>query len=370
MLAISWLTWRLTGSATWLGISGFVSQVPGIIFGLIGGAAADRFDRTRALNITQILLMLQAVVLAALTLTGTINIWHVLVLGVVIGIVYSFEFPFRFAFVMDIVGKDDILNANALLSAMFHSTRIIGPVVAGAIVAWKGEGVCFFFNALTFIPLIAALTLVKRGELHYQREDHGPMWDSIKEGIRHLLNDSESKRSMFLVAVISGVGMQFTMLLPMFADQIYRGGSVAMGYVMGAGGVGALSGAAYLIRRKTSEGLLRLSYIMTFCFSLALMAFSLISNLYLAMLSVAAVSFFLAIALSVINTSLQQRTPDHLRGRMMGIFSMSFIGLAPFGGIIVGLIAEWVGAQVTIFSCGVICLVLVGGMVIRNAAQK
>lgn len=357
MLAISWLVWRMTHSAIWLGIIGFATQAPMLVLGLPGGAVADRFDRLKSLNLMQVLCMLQAFLLGALTLTGEIKLWQVLCLAVFLGMVYSFEFPIRQSFVMDMVGKHDLLNAVSLNSAMFHATRILGPVAAGGIVAWAGEGICFIFNGATFIVLIIALFLVNRDALLHTHHVSSSLKDSILEGLRHMWGHRESKLALIIVAIISGIGMQFTTLMPIFADEIYKGGAVYLGYLMGAGGTGALTGALWLAKRGSSEKLLHLALKASVIFSLALIAFSFTTHLWLALPSISIVGFFLTIILSGINTLLQHATPDHLRGRMMSLFTITFVGLSPFGGLVAGFTAQEIGSPLTLAICGAVCLI-------------
>ncbi|MFH0798928.1 MAG: MFS transporter [Pseudomonadota bacterium] len=354
-LAISWLVWRLTHSAAWLGIIGFAIQFPMLILGLPGGVAADRFDRLRSLTLMQVLCMLQAVILSVLTLFGVVRLWEVVVLSAMLGAVYSFEFPIRQSFVMDMVGRNDMLNAASLNAAMFHGMRIVGPMAAGFIVAWKGEGVCFLFNAATFLALIVALMMVDRKELVHVRAESAPMFDSIRGGIRHMMGEPHTKTALLLVAVISVVGMPFVNLLPIFADSIFGGRSVALGWLMGASGAGALSGALWLAKRRTSKGLLTLSARSATIFSLSTIAFSQLKVIWAASVALAVSGFFLTMVVSSVNTLIQHGTPDHLRGRMMSLFTIAFMGLAPFGSLVGGFVAQEIGAPLTVAACGAAC---------------
>lgn len=352
-LAISWLVWGLTHSAVWLGIIGFMIQFPVLIFGLPGGALADRFDRLRGLVTVQALCMLQAVALAILTLTGKIELWQVFALSAMLGTIYSLEYPLRQAFVMDIVGRQDLLNAVSLNSAMFHATRGLGPVVAGFIVAWQGEGICFLFNAATFAFLIAALMFVDRSKISaHGHEPNVPMIRSIREGLGYLKGEPHSKLGLLLVGVASVAGMPFIYLLPIFADKVFGGSSVELGWLMGASGLGAFAGAMFLASRKPGVKLLSLSAGSFVIFSLAIIAFSFISNILIALPLLSVAGFFLTIVLSGTNTLIQHRSPDHMRGRVIGLFSTTFMGLAPFGSLLGGFVAEKIGAPLTVTICG------------------
>lgn len=360
ILAISWLVWGLTGSAFWLGMANFANQLPMLLFGLIGGVAADRFDRLKALNLMQILCMLQAIVLGIITYKGVVELWHIILLSTLLGVVYAFEFPIRLTFVADMVGKEDLLNAVSLNAAMFHSARILGPVAAGMIVTWKGESTCFMFNAATFLFLITALFFIKRSTLEIQSSSNKDtkLIPAIMEGLRHMWGNRESRLALILVAFISGIGMQFTTLMPIFADQVYKGSAIHLGGIMGIGGIGSLSGALWLARRKSHNNLLNIGLVASIVFSIAISIFSLIDNFYFAMPAITIAGFFLTIFFSSINTLLQRATPDNLRGRIMSLFTITFVGFMPFGSLFAGIMASEIGAQLTLFACGVICLLV------------
>lgn len=356
-LALSWLVWRLTHSAAWLGIIGFTVQIPMLFFGLPGGWAADRFDRRRSLLLMQTLCMLQAILLAGLTLWGTITLWQVFALSMMLGTVYAFEFPLRQSFVMDMVGKRDLLNAVSLHAAMLHATRALGPMAAGAIVAWQGEGICFLFNAATFLALIAALLMIDRKALIPTRADPAAMGHSIREGLRFMRRQPHERLGLTLTAVVSVVGMSYIPLMPIYADRVYSGGSVELGWMMGASGVGALLGALWLAGRRSGERLLTLSAGAAVLFSVAIVVFSQMPRIWLAMPLLAAMGFFATVHFSSLNTLIQQKVPDHLRGRAMSIFTMFAMGFAPFGILAAGFLAKLLGAQITTLILGLGCLV-------------
>lgn len=352
-LAISWLVWRITHSAAWLGIIGFTIQFPMLIFGLPGGVAADKFDRLKILTAMQVLCMVQAIVLSVLTLTGLVNLWHILVLSALLGTIYAFEFPVRQSFVMDMVGKKDLLNAISLNAAMIHATRIAGPVVAGIIVAWKDEGICFLFNAATFIFLIAALLAMDRRRLAPAQRETRNMVESILEGLRFVRRERHVKIALFLASAICALGMTFISLMPIFADQVFGGGAIELGWLIGASGLGAVGGALWLARRPSGERLLQLSLKTSILFSLALIAFGLIHVIWIAIPILAVVGFFLEVSFAGLHTHLQQAAPDPLRGRVMSLFTTAFMGVAPFGSLIGGLLAREIGAPMTVVVSGV-----------------
>jgi len=368
MLAVSWLIWRLTESAMWLGIANFAVHVPSVFLGLPAGHIADRHDRLRMLTILQSLCMLQAVLLAWLTITGAVMLWHVIALGAFLGSVYAFEIPIRQAFVMDVVGKRDLLNAVSIVAAMFHLTRMLGPSVAGAIVAWKGEGICFAFNAATFLALIGALLFVRRSEMITPPRTTEPMIRSIKAGLKEARRIPDAIPSLVLVALLAGIGMQYVTLLPMFAAKVLGGGAVELGWLMGASGAGSLAGALWLARRRSSEGLLALSADMSIVFSLTLISLGFISNLHVALPAMFVMGACLTIAFSCVGTLLQHGTSDHMRGRMMSLYAMTFMGLFPFGSLAAGSLANAFGASITVVAAGLTTL-LTGGIIWMRAKR-
>lgn len=355
-LALSWLVWRLTSSALWLGIINFAMQIPMLFLGLPGGVAADRYDRHRMLTLMQALCMLQALILAGLTLTGRIELWHVVLLSTTLGVVYAFEFPIRHAFVMDLVGKRDLLNANALASGMFHLTRMLGPTVAGIIVAWKGEGICFLFNAATFLFLIAALWRMDRSKILRVHHEPQPLIRSILEGLRHVRALQGVAAALLVVVLVSAIGMQYTTLLPMFADVVFGGGAVQLGWLMGASGAGSLLAAFLLARRRSQERLMTLASVSAIAFSVSLIAFGLTRWLLPSLGILFLMGLTLTLTFSCIGTFLQHRSPDHLRGRMMSLYSITFMGFGPFGSLLAGLAAREIGAPLTVAISGIICL--------------
>lgn len=357
MLAVSWLVWKMTGSEAWLGAINFINQIPFLFFGLLGGFAADRFNRLNSLVAMEILCLLQALLLGILTLTGVVQLWQVAALSAVLGIVYSFEFPIRHAFVADTVEKDDLLSAISLNVAMFHGGRIVGPALAGIIVAWKGEGACFTFNAATFIFLIVALLMIDRKCLPDFKINDESIFESIKDGLRYFKNSKQSRLAIYMVLNLSVFGMTFIALMPAFADKVLGGSSLELGWLMSAGGLGSLSGALWMAARKDPDGLGRTSINTSFLFSIAIIAFSLSKILFVAAAFLLVAGFFLTASFSGITTLLQKDSPVHLRGRVMSVFTTAFMGLSPFGSLLAGITAKKIGSPLTITSCGLICAV-------------
>lgn len=356
-IALSWLVWRLTESAWWLGFVGFATQIPVLFLGLIGGFVADRYPRLPLLITAQILCMLQAIILSILAYLGLVELWHIVVLSLMLGVVYAFEFPLRQAFVMDMVGREHLLNAVALNSAMIHSTRIIGPVIAGFVIGIWGESACFAVNAVSFIFLIVALFILDRANLIKQDQNGQSITQAIKEGLSYVWVRPKVRAALLTVTIISGIGMIYISLLPLFVGKIYGGTALSLGWLMSASGIGAMVGALYLARRHGPDGLYELINRSAIVFSVFIIIFAWLESVYMAIAVLGCAAFFLTILFSSANTFLQHEVPNQLRGRMMSMFTVTFFGLSPIGSIVGGAVAEGIGAPVTVAASGIVCLV-------------
>ena len=354
-IAESWLVYRLTGSALLLGATGFASQIPVFLVAPLGGIVADRFNRQRIVIGTQISSMILALILALLTLTGVIRVWHVFVLAALLGVVNAFDIPARQSFLVDMVGKEDLMNAIALNSTMFNGARVIGPAIAGILVARIGEGWCFLVNGLSYIAVIAGL-LMMRVDRPTSLAKHGPALAHLIEGYRFARHTAPIRSILLLLGLVSLVAMPYTVLMPVFADQILHGGARGLGILMGATGVGALLGALTLATRSGVLGLGR--WVAFTCggfgFSLVLFAFS--RHFWLSVALLLPVGFCMMLGMASSNTLIQAMTPDHLRGRVMAMYTMMFMGMAPFGSLFAGGIAEHLGAPFTVSVGAVACI--------------
>ena len=370
-IALSWLVWRLTESAWWLGFVGFATQIPVLFLGLVGGFVADRYPRLPLLILAQIVCMLQAIILSVLAYFGLVELWHIVVLSLMLGFVYAFEFPLRQAFVMDMVGREHLLNAVALNSAMIHSTRIVGPVIAGFVIGIWGESACFAVNAVSFIFLIVALLVIDRAKLAKQDKNGQSITQAIKEGLSYVWARPKVRAALLTVTIISGIGMIYISLLPLFVGKIYGGTALSLGWLMSASGVGAMVGALYLARRQGPDGLYELINRSAIAFSVFIIIFAWLKSVYAAIAILGCAAFFLTMLFSSANTFLQHEVPNQLRGRMMSMFTVTFFGLSPIGSIAGGAVAEAIGAPVTVAGSGVICLIT--GLVLylrtKNNAQ-
>jgi MFS family permease len=353
--AQAWLVYRITGSSLKLGAVGFASQFPVFLVAPLGGIVADRFNRRRVVIGTQIASMILALVLALLTLTGRVQVWHIFVLAASLGVVNAFDIPGRQAFLVDMVGKEDLMNAIALNSSMFNGARIIGPAIAGILVAKIGEGWCFFGNGVSYVAVIIGL-LMMRVERPARRASTASPWTHLLEGFRFVRYTAPIRAILVLLGLVSLVGMPYTILMPIFADKILHGGARGLGILMGATGVGALFGALTLASRSGVHGLGRWVALSCGGFGVSLILFSWSRNFWISAALLLPVGFSMMLQMSSSNTLIQAMVPDHLRGRVMAVYSMMFMGMAPFGALLGGALADRLGAPVTVTMGAVACL--------------
>jgi MFS family permease len=355
-VAQSWLVYRLTNSAVLLGFVGFASQIPVFLLAPIGGSAADRYNRHRILLATQTISMLLAFILAALTLTGRVQVWHVFALASLLGIVNAFDVPTRQAFAVDMVGREDLINAIALNSSMINGARMVGPAVAGVLVASVGEGWCFLANAISYLAVIAGLLLMT-AKAQDRVQLPGSALASIIEGFRYVRYARPIRTLLLLLGLVSLMGMPYAVLMPIFADQILHGGPRGLGILMGASGFGALIGAVTLATRKGIRGLGRWIAFSAAGFGLGLILFSLSRTFLLSMALLVPVGFSMMIEMAASNTLIQSLVRDELRGRVMAVYAMMFMGMAPFGSLLAGTLAHHIGAPATVMLGGAVCIV-------------
>jgi MFS family permease len=354
-VAQSWLVYRLTGSTLLLGTVAFASQIPVFLVAPVGGTVADRMNRHRVVITTQVASMVLAFILAVLTLTHRIQVWEVMVLAASLGVVNAFDIPARQAFLMDMVGREDLMNAIALNSSMFNGARILGPAVAGIVVAWVGEGWCFFANAVSYIAVIAGLLMMKI-EHPAKLANEGSPIEHILEGFRFVLGAAPMRAILLLLGLVSLVGMPYSVLMPVFAREILHGGARELGWLMGATGVGALLGALSLAARAGLKGLSRVIAMCAGGFGISLILFSFSTRFWLSMTLLIPVGFTMMVQMAASNTLLQSMVPDQLRGRVIAVYSMMFMGMAPFGAFFAGAVAHRIGAPWTVAIGGVACI--------------
>lgn len=360
-VAQSWLVYRMTGSGLKLGSVGFASQIPVFLFAPLGGIVADRANRQHVVIATQVASMLLAFVLAALTLLHRVQVWHVFVLAALLGVVNAFDIPGRQSFLVDMVGKEDLMNAIALNSSMFNGARVIGPAVAGVLVARLGEGWCFFANGVSYIAVIAGLMLMNVHAPARVSAQTSP-WEHIIEGFRFVSQTAPIRALLILLGLVSVTGMPYVVLMPIFADRILHGGgqefaslihshdlgAVRLGILMGAAGVGALLGALTLAVRSGVKGLGRWVAVCCAGFGLSLILFAVSTSFWISVLLLLPVGYFIMLQMASSNTLIQVMVPDALRGRVMALYSMMFMGMAPVGALLGGALSDRLGAPLTV----------------------
>jgi MFS family permease len=354
-VAQAWLIYRLTGSSLLLGTVGFMGQIPVFLFSPLGGIVADRYNRHRVVIATQTASMILALTLAWLTLTGRIAVWHVVVLSALLGFVNAFDIPARQSFIVDMVGKEDLMNAIALNSSMFNSARMIGPAIAGVLVARIGEGWCFFANGVSYLAVIAGLIMIRLTPAQRQVHRDSPL-ANILEGVRFARNSSAIRSLLLLLGLSSLVGTPYSVLMPIFAGEILHGGPRGLGILMGAAGIGALLGALTLAARSGLRGLGRWVALACGGFGASLVLFAFSRSFWLSVFFLVPTGYALMVQMGSTNTLVQSMTPDHMRGRVMALYSMMFMGMAPFGALLAGGAAHHFGVQATVAAGGLLCI--------------
>ncbi|HEX6039436.1 MFS transporter [Longimicrobium sp.] len=355
-VATSWLVYRLTGSAAMLGIVGFASQIPTFVLAPFAGVWVDRLNRYRVLVITQVLAMLQSFALAALALAGTIEVWHVLWLGALQGVINAFDTPARQAMLVDLVeDRADLPNAIALNSSMVNGARLIGPSVAGIVIAAVGEAWCFLADGISYVAVIVSLLLMAVPKGRAPRRDTRVMQE-LTEGFRYAFGFRPIRAVLILLAVVSLTGMPYTVLMPVIADKTLHGGPHTLGFLMGASGVGALGGALYLASRRSVLGLGRVIPIAAAVFGIGLVAFGASRSLPLSLVLMLLTGSGFMVQMASSNTILQTIVREDMRGRVMAFYTMAFMGTTPFGSLLAGGLAARIGAERTLMAGGVACV--------------
>jgi MFS family permease len=358
-VAQSWLVYRLTGSSLLLGLVGFCGQIPVFLMAPVGGMLADRRNRHRIVIATQTSAMLLAFLLASLTLLGHIKVWEVMVLATLLGVVNAFDIPARQAFVVEMIRPQDLINAIALNSSMVNAARMIGPAVAGLTVAAVGEGWCFLVNGVSYIAVIAGLLMMSITPKPHEARHSGVK--SVVEAFRWVARTGPIRALLLLLGLVSLTGMPYAVLLPIFADRILHHGARGLGMLMAAAGMGALSGTLVLAAKQGVRGLGKWITVAASSFGLALIFFSFSRSFFLSMALLFPAGFCMIIEMASSNTLIQTMVPDKLRGRVMAVYSMMFMGMAPFGALSAGAAAQHLGAPPTVAIGGVVCLT--GGVI-------
>jgi len=356
-IALPWAVYRMTDSEVLLGVVGFAGSIPSFVLAPFAGVLIDRWSRYRVMLVTQIISMIQAGVLAWLSLTGNLDIWHIIVLSLALGIINTFDMPARHSFVINMVnGKEDIGNAIALNSMMFNGARLIGPSIAGIVLATVGEGSCFLINATSYIFVIASLLMMNVAETR-EKKERTPIFRELKEGLDYTFGFAPIKHIIYLLSLVSFMGASYQVLMPVYAKEILAGDSHTYGFLMGGAGAGALLGAIYLASRDTVLRLGRLIPAAAALLSAGLIALSLSSSFFVSMFLIFFTGLGMMAHTAASNTILQTITDEDKRGRVMSFYTMALMGTAPFGSLLAGWMAKVLGTPWTMFIGGAVCLV-------------
>ncbi|PWU01589.1 MAG: MFS transporter [Terriglobia bacterium] len=354
-VAQSWLVYRLTHSELLLGTAWFCSQVAVFALGPLGGLAADRFSRHRLVVLTQTFMMLQAFVLAALTLSGRVQVWHILALSVVLGAINAFDIPGRQSLLIQMTSKDDLLSAISLNSAVFNAARGVGPGIAGVLVAALGEGVCFLLNGLSFLAVIGGLLAMRLPP--FERRAQDSPWRHLVDGLRYAWGHATVRRMLATLGSTTLASTPVLVLAPFFADQIFHRGSQGLGFLMAAMGVGAVVGTLGLARRTQVSGLSQVIAYSGLLLGTSALAFAASPSFYLSLAIMLSTGYSWMRQLASANTTIQTMIPDEYRGRIMALYSMCVVGLAPFGSLAAGALAGRFGARSAVAGGGLLALI-------------
>lgn len=362
-VAQGWLVYSLTKSPLHLGMVAAANALPILLFSLFGGLIADRYPKRNLLLITQALSIIPAVLLGFLTSRGTVTVWHVAALAAFLGTINALDIPVRQSFLAEMVGKGHIANAIALNSAAFNGARIIGPVIAGVAIAYLGIPACFYLNALSFAAVIFALYRIEaRGEIRGRSEG---MLRDFNKGIVFIRGNREIKNVFLLIAVFSVIGLPYISLLPIFAGEVFHAGAKGLGFLVGASGIGALTAALLIAARRDIKDKPHFMSYAALTFSIALFLFSLSSIFWLSLLVIMAAGWGMVSYLAVANSFIQITVPDELRGRVMSIYSLVFLGTVPIGNALMGVLADRTGTPRAVTISGVICILAAAGFAVK-----
>jgi MFS family permease len=352
-VAMSWMVYRLTGSALLLGFVGFIGQIPTFLMAPIAGVLVDRWNRHTVLMVTQVAALLQSTALAVLALTGTMTVGWLAVLAGMQGIINAFDMPARQAFLVEMVSaREDLSNAIALNSSLVNLARLVGPSIAGVLIAWVGEGWCFTLDAISYLAVIASLlAMTVTPRVRAAAPKH--VLAELSDGFRYVRTHVPIRSILLLLAMVSLTGVPYVVLMPVFAKEVYHGGPHTLGMLMGASGAGALVGALYLASRKTVIGLGGVLVKAAFGFGLGLILFGLSRWEWLSVPLLALTGGAMMVQMAASNTLVQTLVDEDKRGRVMSFFAVAFFGMAPFGSLIAGSLGARIGAPLTVLGGGV-----------------
>lgn len=357
-VAMSWLIYRLTGSALLMGTIIFAGATPSLLLSPFAGVLVDRINKYKTLIIVQSLFMIETFIFALLIITGIIKVWHIILLSILMGITNAIDMPLRQAFVVLLVeGNDDLSNAISLNSSSFNLARLVGPAIAGILIAAVGEGICFLLNALSYIAVIAALLAMKINYIPVNKPTKINILEEFNEGVQYTISSRPIRSVLIYLAFISLIGMSYPVLMPIFAKEILHGDAQTLGFLMSSSGVGALFGALYLAGRRSVSGLEKWVFIASLCFGIGLIGEGFATNIPLALCLLFFVGYGMVVIIAACNTLIQHFVDDDKRGRVMSLYTMAFMGTVPFGSLCGGAVAERIGVPDTFIVCGLVIFV-------------
>ena len=367
IIAQGWVVYQIGHSELTLGFVAFASAIPILVISPWGGVIVDRVSRRNLLIMTQAGAMLLAFILAALTFTDIVKEWHVIVLAALLGVVNAFDAPARQAFVPEMVGKEDLPNAIALNSIMFNSARVIGPALAGLLLAIIGAAWCFTLNGISFLAVILGLWLMKLPP-HQAKHNPASSWQQLVSGLKYTSHNRELSALILLSLVFSVFGISYSTLLPAFVEKVLHQGALAFGWVNAASGLGAVSGAFLLAHRVSNGRRGQLLVLTNIAFPLILIAFSFTTLYPLSLLLAYGLGIGFMVQFTTINTLLQTRVEDNFRGRVMGLYTITFFGFAPFGNLLIGFLGQKLGLGIamTLFA---VCSLFLSRLVLMKTPE-
>ncbi|MBN1832719.1 MAG: MFS transporter [Deltaproteobacteria bacterium] len=366
-VAMGWLVYRLTGSATLLGVVGFAENIPIFLLTPLAGVLVDRWNRRRIFIITQLLFMVQAFLMSFLTLTGIIQIWHIILLSVVLGVITALDATTRQSFWLEMIeNKEDLGNAIALNSTVYNSARLLGPALAGFVIAAVGEGICFLLNGISYIAVIIALMAMRLSQKVRELREAN-LIQGFKEGITYASGILPIRYTLLLLALISFIANPYLVLMPVFAKEVLGGGAVTLGYLVGCSGLGALIGAIFIASQKKNHRLADFIFGGAFISGLGFVVFSISKALWLSLISVFVISFGIMMIIAFCNILIQTIVDDDKRGRVMALHILALMGMTPFGNLLLGGLSSRISAPYTFMIVGVI--VVLGAFAYRKKQQ-
>jgi MFS family permease len=356
--AVSWLIYSSTNSAFILGLAVFCGLFPSFMFSILGGVVSDRYNRYNVLLLTQVASLIQATILTILVFTGGYEVWHILALSVVLGTINAFDVPARQAMIYDMVdNKEHLPNAIALNSSMVNTARLIGPVISGIVLESFGAQVCFLINSVSFLAVIMSLLSMKL-PLYVARERLNSIATDLREGLGYLRNTPEISRVMIMLALISLLALPYITLLPIYAKEIFQGDASTFGLLNSFIGLGAVCGAFFLASLKTGSNLKKVLFRCTLAFGVGMIAFSYTSSLGLALAFITLAGFGMMSQTTISNTLIQTTVAPAMRGRVISYYAMAFFGMQPIGALIIGSVAHYAGAPLTLLIQGIITIII------------